>query len=831
MSKPPSPTFAVVTGGGTTGHVNPAIAILELLNEAGHEPETLHYVGSDRGVEVDLIARTAFPSTLLSVRGLRRSLSPKGVLHNLGMLFVMARANSEARRLLEEHAPKVVVSVGGYASVPICRAARRLGIPVVTCSYDRSPGLATREQSRYAEACAVAYPDSTLRAATLTGAPVRAAIRTLDRAAHCVDARRQFGIADDSFVVAVIGGSLGSALLNGIAEELGSALTARVHIIHLCGERYANASSVNSSNVTRIPYTEAMVDVYAASDLVVSRAGASTIAELAVVGVPSILVPWSGAAEDHQRVNAAWLADASAAILVPEPEATSERIRREVVRLMDDSGGLTAMARNARALGRLHDGVLLTRAIERVASLSTAIDLSVPRRVHVVGVGGPGMSALALALSEAGHRVSGSDLVDSEVVAQLRESGVTVTIGHDPHLVAGVDAVTYSTAIPATNVELVAARRAGASVVTRAAMLASLCREKSSIGVAGTHGKTTTTGMLATILRDAGRDPSFVIGADVRSLGGSAHWGIGREFIVEADESDSTHVALPLEGVILTNVDVDHLDHFTTTANLEASFDRLLTQATGPKVVCGDDARAAAIARRHGVRTYGLAPGVDVQAIDVEFRNGGVSARVRETSSGRILGSLSLSLRGEHNVLNALAALTMAIELGVEPSVGLDSLAGFRGVERRFDVRGTSNGVTFVDDYAHLPREIATVLGGARDASDDWKRIVAVFQPNRFNRMNTMSPEYRDSFVGAELIVVTEIYASGTTPIPGVTGKLVVDAIRAAHPDARVEWIPERGDLVTFLATELKVGDLCISMGCGDIETLPDEVIAARAGS
>ena len=223
------------------------------------------------------------------------------------------------------------------------------------------------------------------------------------------------------------------------------------------------------------------------------------------------------------------------------------------------------------------------------------------------------------------------------VVAQLRESGVTVTIGHDPHLVAGVDAVTYSTAIPATNVELVAARRAGATVVTRAAMLASLCREKSSIGVAGTHGKTTTTGMLATILRDAGRDPSFVIGADVRSLGGSAHWGKGREFVVEADESDSTHVALPLEGVILTNVDVDHLDHFTTTANLEASFDRLLTQATGTKVVCGDDARAAAIARRHGVRTYGLAPGVDVQAIDVEFRNGGVSARVRETSSGRIL--------------------------------------------------------------------------------------------------------------------------------------------------------------------------------------------------
>ncbi|NCZ90349.1 MAG: UDP-N-acetylmuramate--L-alanine ligase, partial [Actinobacteria bacterium] len=252
--------------------------------------------------------------------------------------------------------------------------------------------------------------------------------------------------------------------------------------------------------------------------------------------------------------------------------------------------------------------------------------------------------------------------------------------------------------------------------------------------------------------------------------------------------------------MVLTNVDVDHLDHFTTVANLESSFDRLLGNASGPKVVCGDDERAMALARRHGVRTYGLTFGVDIQAIDVTYRDGGSSASVRDNGSGRVLGELRLSLRGEHNVLNALGALAMAMELGVKPDVALGSLATFRGVERRFDVRGESRGVTFVDDYAHLPREIETVLRGARDLSDTWSRIVAVFQPNRYNRMNTMSPEYRDAFVGADVVVVTEIYPSGTAPIPGVTGKLVVDAIRAAHPNARVEWVPTRGDLVNFLA-------------------------------
>ena len=829
MNGHPPPTFAVVTGGGTTGHVNPALAILELLTEAGHDPRTLHYVGSDRGVEARLVAGGAFPSTLLRVRGLRRSLTPKGLRDNLAMVPTMLLAIRRARKLLVELRPSVVVSVGGYASIPACRAARRLGIPVVTCSYDRTPGLATRLQANYAAACAVAHEDSTLRRATLTGAPVRAAIRRLVRTERRVDARASFGVRPDSFVVGVIGGSLGSGVLNAATSELVGRLRSDEHVIHLCGERYASDGAAGThSNYTRIAYTDAIGDVYAACDLVVTRAGASTIAEVAVTGTPCVVVPWSGAAEDHQTHNARWLGDAGAAMVVPEEIFSGSRFRAIIDELRADPGRMDAMARCARSLGTVHDGTLLTRTIERVASTSLTPDLSAPTRVHVVGVGGPGMSALARALVEAGHSVSGSDLVESEVLAQLRERGVIVHVGHDPHHVDGVGLVTYSTAIPATNIELVAARGSGSCVVTRAAVLAALCAQRRSIGVAGTHGKTTTSGMLATILRAEGVDPGFVIGADVRSLGSAAHWGTGELFVVEADESDSTHVALPLSGVLVTNLDVDHLDHFTTMDNLEDSFDEVIHHTRGVRVVCGDDERLSKVARAHDVVTYGLSDGVDVRGTNVQYAHGGSSTTVCDGRTGRVLGELTLQLRGEHNVRNALGAITMARALGVDVKASCAALATFRGVERRFDLRGTSGGATFVDDYAHLPAEIATVLQGARDSSDSWRRVVAVFQPNRYNRMNTMSPEYRDAFVGADLVVVTEIYPSGTRPIPGVTGKLVVDAIRAAHPNQRVEWIERREDLVKFLSTELGDGDLCISMGCGDVESLPDEVIAAR---
>ncbi|TSA53997.1 MAG: UDP-N-acetylmuramate--L-alanine ligase [Actinobacteria bacterium] len=461
-----------------------------------------------------------------------------------------------------------------------------------------------------------------------------------------------------------------------------------------------------------------------------------------------------------------------------------------------------------------------------------AIDLSTPRRLHVVGVGGPGMSAIAQVLVEMGHMVSGSDILDSAVLDRLRACGVAVITAHDAAIIEGCDAITASTAIPATNIEINAARERSMLVLTRAQMLASICALKRSVAVAGTHGKTTTCAMLMHILSRAMLHPSFVIGGDVHGVQSGAHWGSGEVLVVEADESDSTHLALPLAATILTNVDVDHLDHFETFANVVESFDQYLAQISGPKVLCGDDETCRQLAQQHDVTTYGITSQTDIRAVNIVLADGSsrfdVELKTADPGNFQRLGAVAVPLRGQHNVLNALGALTMAMQLGVSFGSAAAALESFGGVARRFDVKGVDRGVTFVDDYAHLPNEISAVLRGARDTTDNWSRVVAVFQPNRFNRMSVMSDAYADAFVLTDVVVVTDIYSSGTLPIPGVTGKLVVDAIKRSHPDLRVEWVAQRDDLVRFLASELVEGDLCISMGCGDVANLPAEVIAAR---
>lgn len=471
----------------------------------------------------------------------------------------------------------------------------------------------------------------------------------------------------------------------------------------------------------------------------------------------------------------------------------------------------------------------LWRAVSTVASVPTApLDLSTSRRLHVIGAAGPGMSAIALALAQMGHDVSGVDIRERQVLDRLRAAGVTVHIGHQRSHVSGCDAVTASTAIAPTLNELDEARKLGIATLSRAEMLASMCAQAKSVAVAGTHGKTTTSSMLMLILAEAGVRPSFVIGGDVNDMGTGAQWTGGEWFVVEADESDGTHLELPLHGTILTNVDVDHLDYYGSIEGIEDAFDRYLAQIPGPKVICADDARCAAVGARHDVVTYGLSDGAQVQAVDV--RADGGTFRFSIERAGERLADVHLPMRGEHNVANAVGAFAMALELGVAPEVAAQALERFGGVARRFEIRGRDDGATFVDDYAHVPTEIDAVLRAARDSGDEWRRIVAVFQPNRYNRMAEMWQAYADAFEVADLVVLTEIYPSGTQPIPGVTGKLVVNAVLDAHPLTRVVWLPKRQELIDYLVANVRDGDVCVSMGCGDIASLPDEVLSARSG-
>jgi UDP-N-acetylmuramate--alanine ligase len=329
--------------------------------------------------------------------------------------------------------------------------------------------------------------------------------------------------------------------------------------------------------------------------------------------------------------------------------------------------------------------------------------------------------------------------------------------------------------------------------------------------------------MLAMILAEAGWRPSFIVGGDLNDVGTGAQWTGSEWLVVEADESDGTHLDLAVSATVLTNVEADHLDFYGSFDGVVDGFDRYLASVSGPRVVCLDDPVAATLAPRHGATTYGLDPRADYVATEIHRDGGALQFAVDR--GGRRLGRLRLPLRGLHNVRNATGAIALADVLGAPFEAAEHALARFGGVARRFDVRGRHGGITLIDDYAHLPSEIAAVLEAAATSGDEWRRIVAVFQPNRFQRMAVLSPDYRDAFVRADLTVITDIYPSGEAPLPGVTGKLVVDAICDAHPEQRVVWMPKRTDLVAFLARELRAGDVSISMGCGDVAMLPDEVL------
>ena len=448
----------------------------------------------------------------------------------------------------------------------------------------------------------------------------------------------------------------------------------------------------------------------------------------------------------------------------------------------------------------------------------------------MVGAGGSGMSAIAEVLAAMGHAVTGSDQAGSPVVEHLRAVGVDVAVGHDAGLVAGAEVVAVSTAIPPTNPEVAAARAAGLPVLRRAEALAAICGARRTIAVSGTHGKTTTTAMLALALRAAGQEPSFIVGGEVQGLGSGAAWGRGGWFVVEADESDGTFVELAAEAVLVTNVEADHLDHWGTFDALRAGFRRFLEEAAGPRVVCADDEGAMRCATGLDCLTYGTSPAATYRMVDVEPGPDGVGFTLEH--DGEPLGRIEVALPGLHNARNAAGVVVAALALGADLGLVAGALAGFPGVRRRWERRGEAGGVTFIDSYDHLPTEVAAALGAA--GAGDWQRVVCVFQPHRYTRTRDLWRSFADAFAGADVLAVTDIYAAGQPPIPGVTGKLVLDAVLDAHPWRRAAWLPRRSDLLSYLSAELRPGDLCLTLGAGDLTTLPDELrpmVAARAGA
>jgi UDP-N-acetylmuramate--alanine ligase len=452
-----------------------------------------------------------------------------------------------------------------------------------------------------------------------------------------------------------------------------------------------------------------------------------------------------------------------------------------------------------------------------------ALDLSTPVSVHVVGIGGAGMSAIATVLAAMGHTVTGSDLKDSPVMDRLRAAGLEVSVGHRPEHVGEPDVVTVSSAVGASNPEVGEARRRGIPVLARAETLAAIAALRRCIAVGGTHGKTTTASMLALLLVEAGLHPSFIIGGDVNEIGTNAVWDDGEWLVVEADESDGSFLSLAPAVAVVTNVEADHLDHYGTFGAVRDAFESFLASASLARVVGGDDPEAAAIARRVGAETVGTSDSCTRRMVDLVPARSSVAFDLVDAAGAR-LGHLAVPVPGVHNARNAAVAAVAGMAAGVPFEVAARALARFAGVARRFEFRGSASGVTFVDDYAHLPTEVAAALAAAADGG--WRRVVAVFQPHRYSRTAALGAAFGAAFGDADVVVVTDVYGAGEPPIPGVSGRVVAEAVRRASPDKEVHYVPHRPELRGVVASVLRPGDLCCTLGAGDLTSLPDELLS-----
>jgi UDP-N-acetylmuramate--alanine ligase len=485
---------------------------------------------------------------------------------------------------------------------------------------------------------------------------------------------------------------------------------------------------------------------------------------------------------------------------------------------------------------------------QRLTGLLTPGDAASPvpaaglGRVHFTGIGGAGMSGIARIMLARGITVSGSDAAPSALLDELLALGADVHVGHAADNLGTLgpgDTLVLSTAIRPDNPELTEATRRGMRVLHRATALASVMAGRRVIAVAGTHGKTTTTSMLTTILRECDADPGYVIGGVLTETGLGAADGGGTDFVAEADESDGSFLMLSPDVAIITNVEADHLDNYASLADIEAAFTTFGRGVSTLVLTCADDPGAKLVAARLAtpgtpgparLRSYGESAGADYRLTDVASRGMAVSFAVAAQASpfGEVHAQMTVQVPGHHNALNATAAFAAAVELGFAPPLVSAAIARYRGARRRMEVKGEEDGVRVLDSYAHHPTELAADLRAARDlaAQPAAGRVIAIFQPHLFSRTRIFAAEFGAALGLADEAVVLDVYAAREDPEPGVTGALVADAV----PGGRARFVPDRAEVVAVIAAAARPGDVVLTMGAGDVTMLGPRLVEALRG-
>jgi UDP-N-acetylmuramate--L-alanine ligase/undecaprenyldiphospho-muramoylpentapeptide beta-N-acetylglucosaminyltransferase/UDP-N-acetylenolpyruvoylglucosamine reductase len=825
------------------------VAVAEMLRLRGHRVMLLV-----SGKEID--RQAAATTTGFEVRVIPAVAMPP--LFSLKLPVFAVRFLQAARlcsRLFDEFKPAVVLGTGGFTSVPAALAAWQRRVPFVTHESNAIPGRATRLLARIAavvavgmEECAAHFPGYRVVNA---GTPVRGALRKLPAS----EARWQLGLDQQRRTVLIAGGSQGAHGLNNLVIEALPGLRhlgRQIQFIHLTGdgdfERVRAAYEANGLKAVVRQFLKEMELAYSAATLAVSRSGAAALSELAWFGVPSVLVPFPAAADNHQFFNADSAAKHGGARVMTETATTGAMLAATIDELLRGIERRT-MSEKMAELRRPDAALALASLLAEVGGIVEPV--VVPRElqsgeisrllgeractVHFVGVAGCGMSGIARLLLARGHRVNGSDTGGAAELEALRGRGATVFAEHAAGNIGKPDLVVYSNAIAKDNPELRAAETAGVPIVRRARMLAAVMQTPfltgkpapASVCVAGIHGKTTTSAMVAHVLKAGGRDPSFCIGGYIASLGGNAGDGAGEFFVAESDESDGTLVEYAPTHSVVMNVEEEHLDYYRDLQAILDTFAQFVENTRDRVFFCADDANAARLCAGHPrAVSFGFAADATYRATDVRQEAGCTRFTVRR--AGHALGEISLVVPGRHNVSNATAAVAAGMTLGLAFEQVAAALATFRGAERRLEVKFEDRDYMVVDDYAHHPTELRATLEALRSLGR--RRVIVAFQPHRYTRTKFLGAQFGKAFEGADKLVLTDVYAASEPAIEGISGRTIFEAVKTSgHPG--VEFEPELSRVADRLLAAARPGDVIAILGAGDIYKVADEVARrARAG-
>lgn len=785
----------MISGGGTGGHIFPALAIADALAQR-HPGVEIRFVGAQGRMEMQRVPAAGYPISGLWISGLAR----KGWWRNASFPFKVIFSLLRSYGMLRAFRPEVVIGTGGFASGPLLFVANQMGIPTLIQEQNSYPGITNKWLSSKADSICVAYdglsrwfPESKIN---VTGNPIRRLLlQPLPDRAH---ARAQWGLKKDAFTVLILGGSLGARAINEAVQRAIEPLgDASIQILWQCGQLYYKHlhAEIEDGHVRLHAFISDMPSAYAAADLVVSRAGAGTLSELAVIGKPSILIPSPNVAEDHQTHNAKALEAVGGAVLIPESE--SHRLADTVLQLSANPERLSAMSESLARWAKPRATEDIVDEVERISGVE-------PEFTFFMGIGGAGMSALAQHLKHSGKPVAGYDRTPTPITERLMRLGIPIQFDDNLQNLPDWDfsraRVIYTPAIPSTHPFMRHFADLGIPMEKRAAVLAQWSHRMPTLAVAGTHGKTTASALLTHVLHRMNQKITAFVGGwmqgfDSNYVHTGADWAV-----MEADEFDRSFLQLHPKASLITSVDPDHLDIYSNEADFRDAFVQYASQVQGSVVVAEDVSIKGAL-------RYGMQDSCDYRITSLQLEVA-QSQFVLVTPTGKKV-TVRIPLPGAHNAMNAAGVMALLMEQGFDTHEVASAFETFKGIHRRYQIHVHQPNRFYVDDYAHHPTAIHAILDAVQ-ASFPNMPVTVVFQPHLFSRTRDFLEGFAAALDRAQTVYLPAIYPAREEPLPGITSQAIAD--RMSHARVHVgDW----DDIFTEL--EQQAPSILVTMGAGDI--------------